>query len=656
MVLRDGDKELPSPGRFNNQYSVSLKSKEEAMAETTTPKPEIFTRKASGLVRVMSPYSAFIYNILTMGIIFPWVFLVSPTAFPGGNIPLGILICTIIEIPIAFSAVWLSTALPRSGGDYVFQSRVFGGGFGYTIVMSGFVIWILVWTALSGWLVALLGLAPLFLGLGRVLNSAGLINVGLWTTTPMGIFVISLVNGFVGALLLVTGFKNYVRFQHVIWWGTLLGFGATLLVLFTSPLAAFADKLNAFAAAVGQSSSFYQNALAAAQTAGVNTTPSFGWLLTLLVAPVAWQSLQWATYSAQQNGEIKDARSFKNQTFIMIGSLIAAGLLLALLGLALQHAAGTEGQVVASYGYWYVDPTAKIANTIILAPSMLAVAITTNPLWILLIGIGFTLNAFQIVCNCYIGVTRIMVAMSLDRLLPEWVSKVHERFHTPLNAHLIYFLLSIPIFALYSFKYGDFILFTLGVTFGCGYVFAATALAGAFLPTRAKALYDSSPGGRFNVNGLIGLLFMLVGLVTFVWTTWSMATVFASLPILIWVTRLVAIFIALWIVYSLRAKLGGWLKGGSMPWVTALGVLGSGFAMSMVAAFLLKPDYFVLGIWSGLDTLLKGDIGGGLFALRAQLIAIGVIVVSLIMYYAAKSAQKSKGIDVDFAFKEIPPE
>jgi hypothetical protein len=93
-----------------------------------------------------------------------------------------------------------------------------------------------------------------------------------------------------------------------------------------------------------------------------------------------------------------------------------------------------------------------------------------------------------------------------------------------------------------------------------------------------------------------------------------------------------------------------------MPWVTALGVLGSGFAMSMVAAFLLKPDYFVLGIWSGLDTLLKGDIGGGLFALRAQLIAIGVIVVSLIMYYAAKSAQKSKGIDVDFAFKEIPPE
>ena len=51
----------------------------------TAATPEVFTRKASGLVRVMSPYSAFVYNILTMGPIFPWVFLVSPTAFPRRN-------------------------------------------------------------------------------------------------------------------------------------------------------------------------------------------------------------------------------------------------------------------------------------------------------------------------------------------------------------------------------------------------------------------------------------------------------------------------------------------------------------------------------------------------------------------------------------------
>jgi len=628
--------------------------------------PEVFTRKASGLVRVMSPYSAFVYNILTMGIIFPWVFLISPTAFPGGNIPLGIIICTIVQIPIAFAAVWLSTALPRSGGDYVFQSRVFGGRAGFTIVMSGLVIWILVWTALSGWLVGVLGLAPLFLGLGHVLSSQALIGLGLWFTTPTGLFITSIANGAAGAALLVAGFAKYVKFQHVIWIGTLIGFAATLLVLFGTPAAAFPERLNAFAAAAGDSPTFYQDAVAAATAADVNTNPSlpFGssdfWLFTLLIAPVAWQSLQWSTYSAEQNGEIKNARSFKNQTFVMVGSLIVTGALLALLAVALQSAAGTEGQVVASYGYWYVDPAAKIAGTIILAPSMLAAAISNNLLLVLLIGIGFTLNAFQIICNCYIGVTRIMVAMSLDRTLPAWVSKVHDRLHTPVNAHLVYFLLSLPIFFFYSFYYGDFIALTLGVTFGCGYAFAATALAGALLPFRAKPLYEASPGAGFRLNGLIGLLLMLIGVVTFVWATWSLAVVFTTdplnLPLLAWLVRLLALAGAGWVIYALREHLPGWARGSPMPWLTALGVLGAGFAMTMVAAFLFKADYFVLGNWSGLNTLLSGDVGGGLNELRAQLIALAIVLVAVVMYVAAKQAQKRRGINVDYAFKEIPPE
>jgi hypothetical protein len=47
-------------------------------------KPEVFTRKASGLVRVMSPWSAMFYNILAMGVIFPWTYLWAPGSLPGG--------------------------------------------------------------------------------------------------------------------------------------------------------------------------------------------------------------------------------------------------------------------------------------------------------------------------------------------------------------------------------------------------------------------------------------------------------------------------------------------------------------------------------------------------------------------------------------------
>ncbi|HLB61313.1 MAG TPA: APC family permease, partial [Actinomycetota bacterium] len=96
------------------------------MAEAAAP--QVFTRRASGLVRVMSPYSAFIYNILTMGVIFPWTYIWAPAAFQGSNLTLGILFAFLFELPIALAYVWLATALPRSGGDYVFQSRVFGGG------------------------------------------------------------------------------------------------------------------------------------------------------------------------------------------------------------------------------------------------------------------------------------------------------------------------------------------------------------------------------------------------------------------------------------------------------------------------------------------------------------------------------------------------
>jgi len=545
--------------------------------------PEVFTRKASGLVRVMSPYSAFIYNILTMGLIFPWTYLWAPGALPGGKMVWGILLATLLEIPIAFAYVWLSTALPRSGGDYVFQSRAFGGFWGFTLLMSGFVIWILQWVALSGWLLAYLGFAPLFLGLGATLGSTALSAVGVWFTSAYGIIITSILNAFLSMVLLVSGFKNYVKVQYVMFYGILIAFATTLIVLFTTPASEFISRLNAFAVASGGVENFYQTAKDAVVAAGINLNPPFSLLATLLVAPIAWTSVQWATYSAEQNGEIKEARSFKNQVFILVGSLIVTGILLALLGWAFERVGGTEFVYIAGAGYWSLIPEANIAG-FNLWPNILAIALTASPLVVILIAFGYILNSFQIVNNCYIGVTRIMVAMSLDRLLPEWFSKVNERFHTPVNAHLAYFLASIPVILAYNLV-GGWIGLTLGVTFACGYVFAASSLAGALLPFRAKEVYDASPGAKY--------------------------------------------------------KLGG------VPWVTILGGIGAVFGFAMVFAFLFAPQLGVLGNWNFAEFPRN---------LWAQIIAIGIVLLSAVWYFAAKAAQKRRGINVDFAFKEIPPE
>jgi APA family basic amino acid/polyamine antiporter len=554
-----------------------------AMASAVAAGAEVFTRKASGLVRVMSPYSAFIYNILTMGLIFPWTYLWAPGALPGGKLVWGILLATLLEIPIAMAYVWLSTALPRSGGDYVFQSRAFGGGTGFTLLMSGFVIWILQWVALSGWLLAYLGFAPLFLGLGATLPSAALSSIGVWFTTANGIVITSIINAALSLLLLISGFKNYVKVQYVMFYAILAAFATMLIVLFTTSPAVFADRLNAFAVASGGSANFLQTAIDAVKAAGVNLNPPFSLLATLLVAPIAWTSLQWATYSAEQNGEIKDARSFKSQMFILVGSLIVTGILLAILAFALERAAGTEFLYVAGAGYWSGVPEATISG-FWLWPNMIAVALAASPIVVLIIGLGYILNSFQIVNNCYIGVTRIMVAMSLDRLLPEWVSKVDERLHTPVNAHIAYFVASIPVILAYNYV-GGWAGLTLGVTFGCGYVFAASSLAGAILPYRAKELYEASPGARYKV--------------------------------------------------------------GNIPLITILGGLGFVFGTVMVLAFLFSPQLGVLGNWDFTDFPRN---------LWSQIIAFGIIILSAIWYLVVKQAQKSRGINVDYAFKEIPPE
>jgi basic amino acid/polyamine antiporter, APA family len=536
-------------------------------------KPEVFTRKASGLVRVMSPYSAFVYNILTMGLIFPWTYLWAPGALPGGRLVWGILLAMIFEIPIALAYVWLSTALPRSGGDYVFQSRVFGGGIGFSIVMSGFVIWILQWVALSGWLLAYLGFAPLFLGLGGTMASPSLTAIGVWFTTPAGIIIVSILNALLALVLLVSGFKNYVKFQYVMWYATLLSFAVMLYLLFNATPETFAQKLDAFVVASGGAPNFYQTAVNAAKAASIDLNPPFSLLATLLIAPIAWTSLQWASYSAQQNGEIKGARSFQNQLVIILGSLIVTGLLLAILAAAFEHAIGTEFLYVAGAGFWSGLAEGKF-NGVFLWPNIVAMALAGNPLIVLIIALGYILNSFQIVNNCYIGMTRVMVAMSLDRLLPEWVSRVSDRLRTPVNAHVAYFIASIPVILVYNL-WSSWTALTLGVTFACGYVFVITSLAGALLPYRAKALYDASPGAAYKL--------------------------------------------------------------GETPLVTVLGIIGAVVGTVMVLMFMF---YGALGLTSAL----------------AYEVVFGVLVVSILWYIATKFVQRSRGINVEYAFKEIPPE
>ena len=303
------------------------------------------------------------------------------------------------------------------------------------------------------------------------------------------------------AMLLVTGFKNYVRLQYFMFAAT--GILVVILVvqfLRTTP-AEFAAAMNHFASVVDGREDYYQWLIKDVSGAGVDLLPAITIGAILLATPIVWTSLQWATYSVQQGGEIKGARVFKNQMFIIVGSMIAVGVVLAIIAWAEERAVGTAFFNAVSHSYYYlVSASGDGIGSVLPFPGMFAIVISPNPIITILVAVSFILASLQITCNCYIGMTRIMVGMSLDRTLPAWFSKVNPRFRSPVNAHLIYFLLGCV--AIYGYNYWtQWYTMTLGVTFACGYVFTISCLAAALLPYRAKALYEASPGAKYTLGG-----------------------------------------------------------------------------------------------------------------------------------------------------------
>ncbi|MGH2936044.1 MAG: amino acid permease [Gaiellaceae bacterium] len=495
------------------------------MASVAASQPEVFARRASGLVRVMSPASAFAYNILTMGLIFPWTYLWGPFAAPGANIALGIVIAMIAQCFISLAYVWLASAMPRSGGDYVFQSRILGGPVGFITVFSGFVVWILQWVALSGWLMAVLALTPLFLTLGVHYDSHTLMSWGTWCQTAKGVFIISIVQAAVAMGLLVSGFRNYVRIQRFLMTATIVSFATIVILFLANGTGDFKSKLDAYALAVQGSHGFYDYLLNDVSKAGYNLAVGFSFLGTLLIAPIAWTSLQWASYSVEQGGEIKAANSVRQQMFMIVGSTVFVGVLLAILAVVEQHTVGSHFLRAAGASY-YGGISSSGSGTGVIAPfpNVLAMVLTASPVLICLVALGYIANSFQVTCNCYIGMTRVLVAMGLDRTLPTWFAKVNSRLRSPVNAHVAYFLAAIPVIWGYNY-YSNWVTWTLGVTFACGYVFVVSVLAAGLLPFRAPEVYRAAPNKMLfgipavTVVSAVGLAAGLAMCISFVTVT-----------------------------------------------------------------------------------------------------------------------------------------
>ncbi len=495
-----------------------------------------------------------------MGVIFPWVYVYGPAFFPSANLEVAIVLTLLAQLPISLSYSILSTVLPVSGGDYIYQTRAFGK-FGFISVMSGFVLWILAWIPISGWLFVKLGLAPLLFSLGSA-------RLSRWGTlvqghSQSGIFCASLVLAALAIVILLKGLRIYARIQKFLF-GLTIASVLAILYTFHSHAGTFGVDINSFLQSLlpypgvlphGSEAALKHDFGALLQSIYPDTHVAFTLLATLGAVPLAWTSLQWATYSVQQNTEISGADRFSSQfVMLVLSAVLVAGFLVLIAhfetGAAKSTFMSAASSAYCSLPHKQLSPDQTVVLSIVNDvlppfPNVLAMALSTNTLLTVLIALGFMANAFQVTCNCFIGMTRIMMAMSIDGMLPAGVimGRPGSRNPSALRAHGIYFLASIPFTAIYSFVEPSQNIFTVAVTIACGYVFVLTSLSATRIPTsRMQNFWMCSsvyrvPGRVIITCGYLGAL--LGGIML---CYYPLTELFVSLPAMLCIIGVLIIF------------------------------------------------------------------------------------------------------------------
>src|SRR6185369_12968403 len=132
----------------------------------------LFLRKATGLVRSWSVFDAFIYAFFSINLVTLGLYIISQMwFFEGGLIP-ALLISGVIILAECVVYAGLIAVMPRAGGDYVWQSRILGGGIGFVLAITGwwFILWL--WAPIYGNILSVQLFQPLWATFGSTGGAA----------------------------------------------------------------------------------------------------------------------------------------------------------------------------------------------------------------------------------------------------------------------------------------------------------------------------------------------------------------------------------------------------------------------------------------------------------------------------------------------------
>jgi amino acid transporter len=401
-------------------------------------KERVYTRDATGLVREIGPWSALFmsWNTYSVGVGSVLIFLVAFYPYPGADMVVSVFLGFLLAVIVGLIYYIFMSAMPRSGGEYVFISRTISPSFGFTVNWAYTISFMMYLGPIMSFVYVPLVISPSLTFIGLVANSTALASFGLWISAGTGLYVFSVAVYLVVAGILTFGVGIAAKASTVLFW---LGAAAIIIMIgifAVTPNSVWISTLDSFVTKYTGETNFYQFVINTASSTGLkvpayNLSDTFGSLI------ISYTTFQGVWFTAYYAGELK--KSNRSLLYGMIGAAGVGMVMLCLLVLVAIPALGRNFLVSLAY-LFYGNPSA-------LAPYLPSGLIPSTPFYALVLGnnivvqviiaVGFIAAAFSSVLGVWFALTRNVFAWAFDRVVPTKFAYVDSRFHSPLAANLL---------------------------------------------------------------------------------------------------------------------------------------------------------------------------------------------------------------------------
>ena len=461
----------------------------------------LFLRKATGLVRSWSVFDAFIYAFFSINLITLGLYIFSQMYYLDGGMLPALLISGVFIIFEVVVYAALIAVMPRAGGDYVWQSRILGGGIGFVLAVTGwwFILWL--WVPLYADMLRQLFFTPL-------LGILGAQDAALWfSQTPLGLFVTAVIMCAIVAFYIAIGMKWYSRIQKYCFWIGIVGLLIVFAFLLFGNQASFQSGLEEQAPAMfGADPNVYDATVTAGQEAGA-VSPLWGGTLGAIFLAIPYLVFfnLWPNWGATLYGEVRGATDFKRNFWGMGSALIVTTVLGAVFFLLINKTISWDWYMNANGAWWnyawgYTEQTPPLP--IWPYPALLAVFMTPSRIIQFIIVLAMSAWWFGWSGTVFLSSTRVIFAAAFDRLLPEKVAEVEPRTRTPIWALLLMVIPSLVIAALFAWNVFDFQTLTLCSTLVIAVTYLGSTIAAILLPFIKRDLYEASPIAKYKILGI----------------------------------------------------------------------------------------------------------------------------------------------------------